>query len=191
MKILAINGSPHPNGNTFTLLDTVLREANKQGVESEIYQLGGKPIRGCLACGKCSESQDRRCVQNDDVFNEVFEKMIAADAIVIGSPVYFSNMTPELKAILDRTVYVALANGGLLKRKIGAAVVAARRGGATHTFNSINMYFTISEMIIPGANYWNMGYGLYPGDVVKDEEGMNVMRVLGRNIAWLLEKIHA
>ncbi|MBI5518809.1 MAG: flavodoxin family protein [Desulfovibrio sp.] len=185
MKVLAINGSPRKEGNTRLLLEAVLAPLAEAGWETEYVQIGGKTIPGCKACFKCWEKQDKRCVFGKDPFNEVFEKAIAADAIVLGSPTYFADVTSEMKAFMDRAGFVAMANGCLLAGKIGAAVVAVRRGGATHVFDTMNHLFQISQMVIPGSTYWNMGYGLEPGKVAGDDEALRNMHHLGLAINWL------
>lgn len=190
MKVVAFNGSPRKEGNTFLSIITVFQELEKEGIETEVIQLGSANIKGCRACYKCFENRDFRCVQKDDL-NGFIEKMREADGIIIGSPTYFSNVSTEVKALIDRAGLVARANDHLLKRKVGAAVVVARRAGATHVYSSINFFFGISNMIIPGSSYWNLGYGRNPGEVANDEEGMATFRELGRNMAWLLKKIHS
>jgi len=189
MKVVAFNGSPRKNGNTARLIRTVLKELEREGIETEVVQLGGNPIHGCRACYKCQKHQDRRCVHDDDVANACIEKMIKADGILLGSPTYFADLTPEMKALIDRAGFVAKMNGDLFKRKVGAAVVAVRRTGGLHAFDSMNHFFTISQMIIPGSSYWNIGIGRERGDVDKDEEGLRTMKTLGQNMAWLLKKI--
>ncbi len=190
MKVVAFNGSARKNGNTAILTNLVLRELEKEGIETEIVQLAGKKIHGCIACMKCFENKDQRCSVTNDVLNSCVEKMIEADGIILGSPTYFANVSTELKALIDRSGMTGLANDRMFKRKVGAAVVAVRRGGATHVFNSINHFFFIEEMIVPGSVYWNMGFGLDKGEVEKDEEGINTMKVLGENMAWLLKKVN-
>jgi multimeric flavodoxin WrbA len=189
IKVVAFNGSPRKDGNTFRLISTVLDELVKEGIETELVQIGAKNIRGCIACYKCFENQNQRCAVTKDMLNDCIEKMLAADGIILGSPTYFANMSTDLKALIDRAGLVAKANGDIYRRKVGAAVVAVRRAGSVHTFDGINHFFTISQMIIPGASYWNMGIGLDKGDVEKDDEGMQTMRALGQNMAWLLKKI--
>lgn len=191
MKVIAFNGSPRRDGNTGILLRTALNELEKAGIETELVQLGGTTIRGCTACLACWQHKNQRCILNDDIINECIEKMVLADGILLGSPTYFSNVTTEIKALIDRAGMVVRANDDLLARKAGAAVVSARRAGAIHTFNSVNHFFLISQMIVPGSSYWNLGIGLQPGDVEKDDEGLLTMRDLGRNMAWLLEKINS
>lgn len=188
MKVVAFNGSARKDGNTAILIREVFSELKAEGIETEMVQLAGKTIRGCIACGKCYKNQDKRCAVDNDCANECIEKMIEADGIILASPTYFADVTTETKAIIDRAGYVARANSDMLKRKIGAAVVAVRRTGAIHTLDSINHFFLISQMIIPGSSYWNLGIGRAKGDVEQDEEGIQTMRTLGRNMAWLLKK---
>ena len=190
MKVVAFNGSARKNGNTAILVNHVFQELQQQGIETELVQLAGKKIKGCIACYKCFENKDQRCSQTHDVLNSCIEKMIQAHGIILASPTYFANISTELKALIDRAGLTSMANGGMFKRKVGAAVVAVRRGGSIHAFNAINHFFFINQMIVPGSNYWNMGFGLDKGDVEKDEEGLGTMKVLGENMAWLLKKIH-
>jgi multimeric flavodoxin WrbA len=189
MKVVAFNGSPRRDGNTATLLGVVLKELNDQGIETELVHLKG-PFSGCIACNKCFEKHNGRCAQDKDIVNQCIQKMALADGIILGSPTYFADLTPELKALIDRSGFVAKANGDLFKRKVGAAVVAVRRAGAIHVFDSINHFFLISQMIIAGSSYWNIGLGLAEKDVLGDEEAMAIMRTLGQNIGWLLKKIN-
>lgn len=191
MKVVAFNGSPRKEGNTAALIKHVLAEFEKEGIETEIVQIGGKNIHGCIACGKCYENADKKCVIDKDMVNKCIEKMLEADGIILASPTYFADLTPELKALIDRAGFVAKANNEMFRHKVGAAVVAVRRAGSIHVFDSINHFFTISQMIIPGSSYWNMGIGLAEGDVEKDEEGIRTMQVLGQNMAWLLKKLNA
>lgn len=185
MNAIAINGSPRKGGNTEILLKKVLAPLASAGWQTEFIQLGGNPIRGCMACYHCFVRKDSHCSQKDELFNRCLEKMIAADAIILGSPTYFTDVSAEMKALLDRSGLVALANGGLFRGKIGAAVVAVRRGGGTHAFDTINHMFLMSGAIVPGSTYWNLGYGLDQGDVEKDDEGSRNMTDLGRTIDWL------
>lgn len=189
MKVVAFNGSPRKNGNTSILIKTVLDVLDNQGIETETVQVGGHSIRGCIACYKCFENKDRHCAQTKDLLNACIDLMLAADGIILGSPTYFSCMTPEMKALIDRAGMVSRANEMMFKRKVGAAVVVARRAGAVHTFDSINHFFTIGEMIIPGASYWNVGFGRNKGEVENDAEGLSTMKSLGKNMAWLIKKI--
>ena len=189
MKVIAFNGSPRPNGNTGILLNHVLEPIKAKGIQTEVLQLGGTDIHGCRACNACWQEKNARCIHDDDVANGFIAKMIEADGIIFGSPTYFADVTPETKALIDRAGCVALANGGLFRRKVGAAVIAVQRAGELHAFDSINHLFLISEMIIPGSSYWNVGIGGEEGDVRKDEEGLRTMRVLGENMAWLLARV--
>lgn len=185
MKAIAVNGSPRKGGNTEILLQKVLEPLAAAGWETELIQVGGRDIRGCIACYKCFENKDLRCAGRNDIVNDCMEKMVAADALILGSPTYFTDVSAELKALIDRSGLVALANGRAFRGKIGAAVVAVRRGGGTHVFDSINHLFLMSGMIIPGSTYWNLGFGLDKGAVLNDGEGLKNMRNLGETIAWL------
>jgi multimeric flavodoxin WrbA len=189
MKVLGINCSPRKGGNTEILINEVFRVLEKEGIKTELFQLGGKNVNGCIACMKCVKKEDGKCHQKNDVLNECIEKMVKADAIIIGSPVYFADLTPEAKALIDVAGYALRAAGNPLKRKPGAAVIAVRRAGAIHAFDSINHFFLINEMIVPGSSYWNIAIGRNKGDVLKDEEGMGTMKVLGENLAWLMKKL--
>ncbi len=191
MKVVAFNGSPRKGGNTSILIQSVLAELEKNHIETETVQVGGKHIRGCIACMKCRENKDKRCAMDNDILNGCIEKMIEADGIILGSPTYFTDVSAEMKALIDRAGFVARVNDTLFKRKVGAAVVAVRRAGSTHAFDTMNHLFTISEMIVPGSSYWNMGIGLDRGDVEEDKEGIATMKDLGENMAWLMKKIHA
>ena len=190
MKVVAFNGSPRKEGNTRHLLEHVLAPLKEEGIETELVQVGGKKVHGCTACGKCFENQDRRCVIEDDIVNGCIGKMAAAQGILIGSPTYFADVSAETKALIDRSGFVGMANGGLYARKVGAAVVAVRRAGGIHVFDTINHFFGISNMYTVGSSYWNIGMGLNPGEVEEDQEGITTMENLGRNMAWILKKIH-
>ncbi len=191
MKVLAFNGSARKDGNTALLLKRVLAVLREEGFETELIQIAGQKIQGCNACRACIEAKNQRCVVVDDKVNEYIGKMQDADALIFGSPTYFSTLTPELLALMDRAFYVARANGDMFKRKVGAAVVAVRRAGAMPAFDAINRFFLISQMIVPGSNYWNVGVGRLLGEVEKDEEAMKTMDTLGKNVAWLLKKLKA
>jgi multimeric flavodoxin WrbA len=190
MKVVAFNGSPRKDGNTAILINRVLKELQAEGIETEFIQLGGQQIHGCMACGTCRKIKNQECKIVNDNVNLYIQKMAQADGIILGSPTYFSMMTPELKALIDRAGYVSMSNDGMFTRKVGAAVVAVRRTGAMPTFDAINHFFLISEMIIPGSCYWNVGIGRAIGDVEKDEEGLETMETLGKNMAWLLKKLN-
>ena len=190
MKVVAFNGSPRKNGNTAFLLRQVMEELEKEGIQTELVQVGGQPVRGCMACYKCRERKDRRCIYNDDKLNEWIGKMLEADGMLIGSPTYFAGLTPETKALIDRAGFVSRGNGNIFRRKVGAAVIAVRRGGALNVFNAINAFFLINEMIVPGASYWNLALGGGMGEVQDDAEGIQTMKTLGENMAWLLKKLN-
>lgn len=185
MYALAICGSPRKGGNTEILLKNTLKPLEAAGWDVEFVQIGGKAIRGCLACGKCREKKNMQCIIDNDIFNELMAKMAKADALILGSPTYFTDVSAEMKALLDRSGYVALANGRVFRGKIGAAVVAVRRAGATHVYDTINHMFLMNQMIVPGSTYWNLGIGRDKGDVEGDEEGLRNMQNLGETIAWL------
>ena len=189
MKVVAFNGSPRPEGNTAILIKSVLKELEAEGIETEFIQLGGQLVHGCIACGTCRKLKNKQCKIANDNINSYIQKMVEADGIILGSPTYFSMMTPELKALIDRAGYVALGNDRMLKRKVGAAVVAVRRAGAVTTFDAINHFFLINEMIVPGSSYWNLGVGRAEGDVNNDQEGLATMVTLGKNMAWLLKQL--
>jgi len=191
MKTLAINASARKGGNTALLLRRALQELEKAGIETELVELAGERLQGCVGCRKCFAAKDKRCAVSDDAMNGYIEKMAGADAVLLGSPTYFADCTAAMKALIERAGMVGRANGDMFRRKIGAAVVSVRRGGAIHAFDSMNHFFTISQMIIVGSSYWNIGVGREPGDVEKDEEGLSTMSTLGQNMAWLLRKLHA
>jgi multimeric flavodoxin WrbA len=191
MKVVAFNGSARKGGNTAILLKYVLKELENEGIETELIEMSGAKIHGCLACRECSKRKDHRCGQSGDMGNTYIEKMEQADGLLLGSPTYVADVSPEMKALMDRACLVSKSNGGMFRRKVGAAVVAVRRAGAIHALDSMNHFFLISEMIVPGSSYWNIGFGLEPGDVEKDEEGILTMKTLGQNMAWLLKKVGA
>jgi multimeric flavodoxin WrbA len=190
MKVVAFNGSARKDGNTAILLKCVLKALEGEGVETELIQLAGEQIRGCTACRACFETKNQRCVITDDNVNAYVQKMVEADGIILGSPTYFGMMSPEMKALIDRAGFVVRATPDMLKYKVGAAVVAVRRAGGMTTFDAINHFFLINQMIISGSSYWNIGIGNKKGEVEKDKEGMKTMEDLGRNMAWLLKKLN-
>jgi len=190
MKVVAINGSPRKAGNTYHSLKKVMAALESEGIETELVQLGSKNLKGCIACFKCVDKKDEKCHGVKDDMQGVIDKIIEADGVLLGSPVYFGSVSAELKALIDRAGLVGKANNHLYARKLGAAVVAVRRQGALTTFNQINQFFLINMMIVPGSSYWNLAIGREPGDALKDEEGMQTMQDLGENMAWLLKKIH-
>lgn len=190
MKVVAFSGSARKNGNTAGLVKRCLTELEAEGIETEFFELAGKKVRGCIACYKCMEKKNLRCAVDKDDVNECIGKMLEADGIVLASPTYFADITPEMKALIDRSGMVSRANDDMLKRKVGAALVVARRAGSIHAFDSINHFFFISQMVVPGSSYWNVAFGRDKGDVEKDEEGLSTAANLGKNMAWLLKKIH-
>lgn len=189
MKVIAINGSPKSEGNTYHALKLVTDELETQGICTEIIHVGNKSIRGCIACGGCARNQNERCVIDDEV-NEIIQKMKVADGIIIGSPVYYASIAGTMKCFLDRSFYTASANGGLFRHKVGASVVAVRRSGEVATFDHLNHYFTIGEMFLASSNYWNVIHGRMPGEALQDEEGVQIMRVLGKNMGYLLKQMN-
>lgn len=190
MKVLAINSSARKDGNTAILINTVFEELNKEGIETEMIQLSGKIIEPCKACWACGGQKN--CVHKNDCFQEIFEKMTKADGIILGSPVYTANISANMQAFLERAAVVTDMNSSekLFQHKAGAAVVAARRGGALNALDAMNHFFMLQNMFLVGSSYWPMAYGQMPGDVLKDEEGINTMRTLGQNMAYLLKTIH-
>ena len=189
MKVLGINCSPRKGGNTEILINEVFKALEKEDIKTEFFQLGGKDVNGCIACMKCRKKKDGFCHQKNEVINKCIARILKADAIIIGSPVYHADLSADTKALIEVSSYSLRATGNPLKYKPGAAVIAVRRAGAIHAFDSINHFFLINEMIVPGSSYWNIGIGREKGEVLKDEEGMQTMKVLGENLAWLLRKI--
>ena len=187
MKVVAFNGSPRKEGNTYHAIKMVAEELEKEGIEVEIVQVGDKAIRGCMGCNGCMKNRDEKCVIPGDEVNAWIQKMKAADGIIIGSPVHYAAIGGAMKSFLDRAFYVA--NLGFLRHKVGAAVVAVRRSGGVTTFNQLNNYLNYTEMLIPGTNYWNVIHGFAPGEARQDAEGCQIMRVLGQNMAWLLKLV--
>lgn len=187
MKVIAINSSARKDGNTAILINTVFQELNIEGIETEMIQLSGEIIQPCKACFACEQGQ---CVHKKDKFHEIFEKMKEADGIILGSPVYSANISANMQALLERAAVVCDMNEGLMKYKIGAAVVASRRGGALNAVDSMNHFFLNHEMVVAGSTYWNMAYGQMPADVQNDQEGLNNMKNLGQNMAYLLKALN-
>jgi multimeric flavodoxin WrbA len=190
MKVIAFNGSARKDGNTAILLNLVLDELKNEGIDTEIFQLSGKPLQGCIACYKCFSNKDGKCAVDKDIANELIGRMLEADGIILGSPTYFADVSAGMKALIERCGMVSRANGDMLRRKVGASVVAVRRAGATHVFNSMNYFFFIAQMIVPGSSYWNLGIGREIGEVRNDNEGVQTMKNLGQNMAWLLKKLN-
>ena len=192
MKVIAFNGSPRKDGNTSILINHVLAPLKAEGIETEVFQLGGNLVHGCTACYQCRTKKNGRCAVEGDVINVCIEKILKADGIILASPTYFSDVTTEMKALIDRAGFVARSDDSSpLRHKVGAGIVAVRRAGSTHAFDTLNHFFLIQQMVVPGSCYWNMGLGREKGDVAKDEEGLRTMRILGENMAWTMKKLHA
>ncbi len=189
MKVVGFNGSPRKDGNTSIAIKAVFNELEREGIETELVYIGQNPVYGCTDCKACKKNKDGFCIIDSDIVNECLKKMYESDGIIIGSPVYFGSVTPQIKAFIDRVGYCAGSGGYLLKRKVCAGVVAVRRQGAGQTLNQINNLFILNQTIIPTSIYWNMGIGEKKGEIKKDEEGMRTFKILGENMAWLLKKI--
>lgn len=187
MKVVAFNGSPKKEGNTYHAIKIVTDELEKQGIETEIVHVGNKVVRGCMACGQCAANKDEKCVLTGDDVNEWVQKIISADGILLGSPVHFAAMSGTMKSFLDRAFYVNGANGGLYRHKVGASLAAVRRSGGIPTYDQLNHYINYAEMLMPSSRYWNVIHGTSPGEVLQDLEGVQIMRVLGKNMAMLLK----
>lgn len=190
MKVVAFNGSPKNNGNTYEAIKAVAKELEKENIEVEIVHVGNKVIRGCMGCNGCGRNMNERCVFQNDEVNDWIQKMKEADGIILGSPVHYSAIAGTMKSFLDRAFYVTSVNNGMLRHKVGASVVAVRRSGGVPTFEQLNNYINYSEMLMPSSNYWNVVHGAKPGEVLQDEEGMQIMSVLGKNMAWLMKLVN-
>lgn len=188
MKVVAFNGSPRKEGNTYEAIKIIAEQLENENIEVEIIHVGHKIIQGCTACQSCFKTKNERCIINDEV-NEWIQKMIKADGIIFGSPIHFSDIGATMKAFLDRAMYVSSANKGLFRHKVGAGVVAVRRSGGIPAYNQLNNYISYCEMVIPTSNYWNVIYGAAPGEAVLDTEGVQIIRILGKNMAWLIKLI--
>jgi len=187
MKVVAFNGSPKKEGNTYHALQLVCEQLEANGIETEIVQVGNKGVKGCTACGHCGKSRDEKCVIKNDDVNLWIQKMKEADGILLGSPVHYASLGANMKSFLDRAFYVSGMNGAMFRHKVGASVVAVRRSGGLPTFNELNNYLNYSEMMIPTSNYWNVIHGTTPGEVLQDKEGVQIMQVLGKNMAYLMK----
>lgn len=187
MKVVAVNGSPRPAGNTSQAIREAFAVLEAQGIETELIQVGTKPLSGCIACNHCVQAKDRRCVLKDEVVNRIVEAACQADGIILGSPVYFAGVTGTMKSVLDRVFRVASANGGLFRHKAGFALITDRRAGAVSALDQLNHYLSYAEIFQPGGNYWGVAYGMAPGEVQQDAEGLQTIRVLAANLAWLLK----
>ncbi len=190
MKVLGISGSPRAGGNTELLVQLALDTLAQEGLETEFLSLADRPIKPCQACERCRGTNPPRCMQEDPAFEGIIDKFIDSHGILIGSPVYFGSATPQTMALLDRVGYVNRFAGNFLRRKVGAAIVVARRAGHNFTFAQINYFFLISEMIVPGSTYWNLAFGRGKGEVLNDQEGVETVKTLARNMAWVLKKLH-
>jgi len=190
IKVVLFNGSPREKGNTYHCLRMVMNELEQEQIKCELIWIGMEKLSQCRECYLCNENQNKKCSIEDDKMNEYIAKMLDADGIIIGSPTFISNVTAPIKALIDRAGLVAKVNGDMLKRKVGASVIAVRRAGATTVMSAINYFFLINQMIVPGSSYWNMGFGLEPGEVEDDKEGKKTFENLGKNMAWLLKKLN-
>jgi multimeric flavodoxin WrbA len=190
MKVVALNGSARKDGNTALLINVVFDELKKEGIETELIQMAGKPIQGCIACYKCFKNRNRRCSVDKDMLNEIITAMEPAEGVLLGSPTYFSDVSSGMRAFIERCGFVARANDYMFKGKVGAALTAVRRAGAVPAFSSMNLFLHYMQMFMPGASYWSIGIGRDPGDVLKDDEGIQTMKSLGQNMAFLLKKLH-
>jgi multimeric flavodoxin WrbA len=191
MKVVAFNGSARKDGNTAIAIGHVFRGLEEEGIATEMIQFSGRQIRGCLACYKCWEKKDKRCINDKDDVNAFISKMIEADGIILASPTYFSDVSAEMKAVIDRCGMVSRANDHIYKRKVGAAIAVHRRGGAIHALDTLNHFFLGNNMIMPGSSYWAFAVAREIGQVEQDEEGMQTMNDLGQNMAWLMKKLNS
>ena len=191
MKVIGISGSPRKEGNTMIALQTALNAVQAEGLETELVSLADFPVKPCVACYSCRNREKPQCVQNDPHFDLLLEKILAADGILVGSPVYFGSATPQMMSLLDRVGFTCRMSGHPLRRKVGASIAVARRAGANFTFSQLNYFFLISEMIVPGSTYWNVGFGLDQGTISQDQEGIGIFENLGKNMAWLIKKLKA
>jgi len=189
VRVLGISGSPRPGGNTDILVKLALECLAQEGLDTEFLSLADRPIKPCMACRGCVKADGLRCVQEDPAFEGIVERFVAADGVLLGSPVYFGSATPQIMALVDRVGYVARAKENFLRRKVGAAIVVARRAGQNFTFAQLNYFFLLSEMIVPGSTYWNVGIGREKGEVLNDAEGLATVRTLAANMAWLMKKL--
>ncbi|MFH1081183.1 MAG: flavodoxin family protein [Pseudomonadota bacterium] len=191
MRVVALNGSARKDGNTAMLINVVFDELKKEGIETELIQMAGKPIHGCIACYKCLKNKNRRCSVEKDILNDILARMETAEGVLLGSPTYFCDVSSGMRAFIERCGLVARSNNYMFKGKVGAAVAAVRRAGAIPAFSSMNLFLHYMQMFMPGASYWSVGIGRDPGDVLKDDEGIQTMKSLGQNMAFLLKKLNA
>lgn len=188
MKVLLVNGSPNEKGCTYTALSEIAKTLEEQGIETEIFHIGNKPVRGCIGCGGCKREESKGCVFDDDIVNQLAQKAKEADGYIFGSPVYYASPNGAMLAVMDRLFYSA---GKYMQYKPAACIASARRAGTTATYDVLNKYIGINNMLMVPANYWNMVHGTRPEDVKKDLEGLQVMRILGKNMAWMLKVLEA
>ncbi len=188
MKVLLFNGSPRTSGNSFKALEVIKQMFVEENIDAEIIQIGKLDLKGCMGCGACFKTKDNKCITNDEL-NEIIPKVIEADGYVFASPVYYAGMSPQLKSFMDRLFYVSGANGNYFYHKVGASVVAVRRSGGSATFDDINKFLLYSEMLIPTSNYWNIVHGAKPGEILQDEEGIQILKRLALNMIWTLKLI--
>lgn len=189
MRVIAFNGSPNKKGNTYMAINRLSQELESKGIEVEIINVGSETIHGCMACGACGRNSNEKCLIGNDIVNDCIQKIKNADGVILGSPVYYGGISGTMKCFMDRVCFVCSANGGLLSHKVGTSVVALRRSGATTTFDQLNKYLMISEMVVASSSYWNNAHGTDPGEAIQDDEGMNTMKVAGQNMAWILQLI--
>lgn len=189
MKVVAFNGSPRANGNTREAIGIMAEELEKSGIEVEVIQVGNKKIRGCLGCMWCVKAQNERCVIAEDEVNDYIQKMKEADGIILSSPVYYAGVAGTMKSFLDRAFFVVGVNGNFLRHRVGTSLAAVRRSGGIPTVDNLDRYINYSEMFVPTSNYWNVAHGLKPGEVSQDNEGVQIIRVLGKNMAWLMKAV--
>jgi multimeric flavodoxin WrbA len=190
MKVVAFNGSPNKEGNTFQAIQIVAKELENEGIQVEVIHVGNKTIKGCTACMICAQNMDEKCIIPKDDVNDWIQKMKTADGIILGSPVYYAGVNGTMKSFLDRAFFVAGVNNSMLRHKVGASIVAVRRSGGLPTLNGLNHFLNYSEMMMPTSNYWHVIHGMMPGEVHSDEEGTQIARILGKNMAYLMKAMN-
>lgn len=189
MKVVAFNGSPKANGNTYQAIEIVAKELAKKDIEVEIVHVGNQVIRGCMGCGQCFKNRNNKCVFDDDLVNDWIAKIDEADGIILASPVHYAGISGTMKSFLDRAFYTLGANGNSLRNKVGVSLAAVRRSGGIPAVNQLNKYLEYSELIMPTANYWNVIHGTMPGEIHEDKEGVQIMEKLGEKMAWTLQLV--
>lgn len=191
MKVLAINGSARPNGNTAYAIGVIAEQLKNEGIETEVVTVGNKLVHQCIDCKRCFKEHDNKCVFEDDIVNELFLKLREADGVILGTPIHFAGVSGNIKTVLDRLFYMNIANGSPMRHKVGVAIGAVRRSGGIQAVDTLNKYFEIAEMVVPSSSYWNVIHGMTPGQAAQDDEGNQIMRVLGKNMAWTMKVIDA